>query len=111
MANNHKNDPNHSHGEHHVIPFQVLGRVAVTLLVLTVLTVATSRMHLGVLAAPVAFAIALVKAFLVMGFFMGLKYDVKSNRAIFASGFFFLLLLFFICALDIWTRVGQTSTL
>ncbi len=109
MAQNHKND--HNHQDHHVIPFPVLAKVAVALLALTALTVITSRMHLGVMAAPVAFAIALVKAFLVMGFFMGLKYDVKSNRLIFASGFFFLLLLFFICALDVWTRIHQMSTL
>ena len=108
MANNQKHEPQH---EHHVIPFQVLARVAVALLILTVLTVATSRMHLGVLAAPVAFTIAIVKALLVMGYFMGLKYDVKSNRLIFAAGFFFLLLLFFICALDLYTRVTQGSTL
>lgn len=108
MAHNQKHEPQH---EHHVIPFQVLSRVAIALLVLTAVTVATSRMHLGVMAAPVAFAIAIAKALLVMGFFMGLKYDVKSNRLIFAAGFFFLLLLFFICALDIFTRIGQGSTL
>ncbi len=108
MANNQKHEPQH---EHHVIPFQVLARVAVGLLALTALTVGTSRLHLGIFAAPVAFAIAIAKALLVMGFFMGLKYDVKSNRMIFAAGFFFLLLLFFICALDIYTRVHQVPTL
>lgn len=108
---NHGHSQHDEHGGHHIVPFNVLGRVAAALLVLTVLTVATSRMHLGVMAAPVAFAIALVKAFLVMGFFMGLKYDVKSNRLIFAAGFLFLLLLFFICALDIYTRMAQGSTL
>jgi cytochrome c oxidase subunit 4 len=102
---------NHEHSEHHVIPFSVLSRVCGALLILTALTVFTSRLHLGVMAAPVAFLIAFVKAMLVMAFFMGLKYDAKSNRMIFATGFFFLLLLFFFCALDIWTRVQQTTTL
>lgn len=109
-----KQHDNHGHNEpggHVIVPFPVLAKVAMALLALTALTVVTSRMHLGVMAAPVAFSIALVKALLVMGFFMGLKYDVKSNRLIFASGFFFLLLLFFICALDIWTRVHQMNTL
>ncbi|MEZ0392008.1 MAG: cytochrome C oxidase subunit IV family protein, partial [Pseudobdellovibrionaceae bacterium] len=68
-------------------------------------------MHLGVLATPIAFLIAIVKALLVMAFFMGLKYDVKGNRLIFATGFFFLGLLFFFCALDIWTRVFQGNAL
>ncbi len=111
MAQQNKFDHNHNHEEHHIIPFAVLSKVCGVLLVLTVLTVATAQMKLGVLAAPVAFLIAGVKAFLVMGFFMGLKYDAKSNRAIFATGFAFLALLFFFCALDIWTRLAQTSTL
>jgi cytochrome c oxidase subunit 4 len=111
MANNQHNDHDNQPGGHHIVPFNILGRVAGALLLLTALTVATSRMHLGAMAAPVAFTIAIAKALLVMGFFMGLKYDVRSNRLIFAAGFFFLLLLFFICALDIYTRVTQGSTL
>lgn len=83
----------------------------VALFVLTVLTVVMARIHLGMFAAPVAFLIAAVKAYLVMSFFMGLKYDDKSNRIIFASGFFFLAILFFFSALDIWTRVVVQSTL
>jgi len=104
---------NHQHqeGGHHIVPAAILGKVAVALLALTALTVITARMHLGVLATPIAFAIALVKAFLVMAFFMGLKYDSKSNRMLFLSGFAFLALLFFFCALDIYSRVPQVSTL
>lgn len=98
-------------GGHHIVSTAILGRVCAGLLVLTALTVLTSRMHLGVLAAPVAFVIAAIKAFLVMAFFMGLKYDAKSNRLIFATAFFFLALLFFFCALDISTRVNELSTL
>jgi cytochrome c oxidase subunit IV len=107
MAQN-KNDEHHSH---HIIPFEVLTKVCIALLVLTALTVITSRFHLGVMAAPVAFLIAFVKAMLVMAFFMGLKYDSKSNRMIFSLGFVFLAVLIFFCALDIWTRVHQVSTL
>ena len=105
---NHGNDEHHSH---HIIPFKVLLNVCIALLVLTALTVATSRMHLGIFASTVAFAIAFVKAMLVMAFFMGLKYDSKSNRVIFSLGFIFLAVLIFFCALDIWTRVNQISTL
>jgi cytochrome c oxidase subunit 4 len=106
-----KND-HAQHSEHHVIPFELLVKVAVGLLVLTVLTVITAKfIHLGALGPIVAFAIAGGKAYLVMAYFMGLKYDSKGNALIFLSGFAFLALLFFFCALDIWTRVGQTSTL
>jgi cytochrome c oxidase subunit 4 len=104
----HGHDEHHSH---HIIPFKVLLNVCIALLVLTVLTVATSQMELGVFSGTVAFVIAFVKAMLVMAYFMGLKYDTKSNRLIFSLGFIFLAVLIFFCALDIWTRVGQASTL
>lgn len=97
---------------HHIVPAATLMKILVILLVLTVLTVVTAKfVHLGHAAVPVAFAIALVKAFLVMGYFMGLKYDAKGNRIIFATGFLGLALLFFFCALDTFSRVLQNSTL
>lgn len=97
--------------EHHIIPFSILRNVAVALLILTVITVATAQLKLGVLAAPIAFLIAFVKAMLVMMYFMGLKYDEKLNRMIFATGFIFLALLFAFSAIDIWTRIAQQSPL
>lgn len=99
------------HEEHHIIPSALLTKVLYVLVFLTALTVLTARMHLGAFAGLVAFAIAGVKAFLVMAYFMGLKYDSASNRWIFASGFIFLGVMFFFCILDILTRVGQSSTL
>lgn len=106
-----KQDSSHNSG-HHIVPFELLVKVALGLLVLTVLTVVTAKfMHLGALGPFVAFAIAGTKAYLVMAIFMGLKYDAKSNTMIFVSGFAFLALLFFFCALDVWTRIGQSSTL
>ena len=60
-------------GGHVIVPFKVLLNVCFALVALTVLTVATSRMHLGVFAGLVAFAIAFVKAMLVMMYFYGTK--------------------------------------
>ncbi len=102
---------NQNSQEHHIIPASILAKTAGALLLLTFLTVAAARIHLGVFAAPVAFLIAGIKAFLVMSFFMGLKYEVKENRIVFSLGFIFLGILFFFCALDIWTRVHFVSTL
>lgn len=100
------------HSEHHVIPFSILSNVMWGLLALTVLTVITAKfVHLGPFAALVAFAIAGVKAYMVMAYFMGLKYDVRENRLIFSTGFIFLGVLFFFCALDVVTRITQQSTL
>jgi cytochrome c oxidase subunit 4 len=102
----------HQPGGHHVIPAALLTKVLLILLGLTVLTVVTAKfMHLGLLATPVAVVIAVAKALLVMAIFMGLKYETKLNRAMFATGFIFLGVLIFFCVLDIYSRYNQTSTL
>lgn len=103
----------HSHSEQHVTPFNVYVKVAAALFALTFLTIAAHsiREHLQPFAALIAFAIATVKAYLVVAFFMHLKYETNINRAIFVSGFLFLALLFIICTLDIYTRVNQSSVL
>lgn len=102
---------NHNHQEHHIIPSKVLFNTFIALIVLTVLTVGAAQMHLGWLAVPIAFAIAITKAMLVMMYFMGLKYDSKLNRLIFSLGFIFLALLFVFCAIDIATRHSVVNTL
>ena len=102
---------NTAHTEHHVIPMKVYFAVFSALIVLTILTVVAHEMHLGVLAAPIAFLIATAKALLVLGYFMHLKYDNMMNRVIFGSGFFFLVLLFLFCFADISTRALEVSPL
>lgn len=104
---------NHDHSEHHITPLNVYLKVAGALFVLTFLTVTAHvlKSHFEPFAALIAFAIAAVKAYLVMAWFMHLKYDVPSNRIIFSLGFIFLALLFGICMLDIMTRVPQGSVL
>jgi cytochrome c oxidase subunit 4 len=105
-----------NHGSHFVISSEILMKTALFLGLMTILTVATAKIHavhafLGVFAGLVAFAIAFFKAMAVMMYFMGLKYDTKLNQIVFGSGFFFLGLLFICCAIDIWTRVQIQSTL
>lgn len=103
----------HNHEEHHITPFNVYIKVAAGLFLLTFMTVGAHaiREHIEPFAAVVAFAIAAVKAYLVMAWFMHLKYDTLSNKIIFATGFFFLALLFGISAMDIYTRVYQGNIL
>ena len=67
-----------AHG-HHIIPIRTLGIVFGALLFLTVITVITSQVDLGVLNVPLALAIAGSKAVLVALIFMALKYDNKVN--------------------------------
>lgn len=103
MGHGHKEQlPN----EHHVTPFSVYMKVALALFALTFLTIGAHsvRQYLGATAPLVAFAIAGVKAFLVMAWFMHLKYENMENRIIFSLGFFFLLVLFGISITDILSR-------
>lgn len=101
----------HEESKHHITPILTYVKVAGALFVLTILTVTAHQMELGALKAPVAFFIASIKAVLVMLWFMHLKDEEITNKVIFASGFFFLALLFALSAADIFTRVAEFSTL
>lgn len=87
--------------------YKVLG----LLLVLTVVTVAAARVDFGALNTIIAMAIASVKAFFVLAFFMHLKYDNKLYWVCFGTGVFFLMVLYFFSWLDIVTRILPTSVL
>ena len=52
----------------------------------------------------IAMAIATVKAFLVVLFFMGMKYDTNENRIIFFSSFIFLFIFVFLTYSDVLFR-------
>ena len=78
------------HG-HHIIPIKVLGTVFGVLVFLTIFTVITSQIDLGSYNVPLAIAIAVTKALLVVAFFMALKYDNKVNMLVFSVGAVFVL--------------------
>ncbi len=110
MANVKSND--HSHDtEHHFIPLETYLKVFGALIFLTVITVLAAQVDFGALNAIIAFAIASVKAILVLAIFMHLKYDNMMNRVIIASSAFFLLVMYFFCIIDEVTRIVQTSNL
>lgn len=98
-------------GAHHIIPASTYWRVFWILIALTVITVVAAQIDFGSLHAVVAFGIATVKAVLVLGFFMHLKYDDMMNRVIIGSSFFFLLILWLFSIVDEVTRIVQQSTL
>ena len=110
---NHSHQSEHGKHEHHIMPFSTYLKVAAALFALTFLTITAHifKQHYLPLAPFIAFGIAAVKAFLVMAWFMHLKYDEPSNRIIFSLGFIFLAVLFFFCSIDIFTRVAQVSPL
>lgn len=96
---------------HHIIPLDIYIKVISILFFLTGITVLAAQFDFGQLNTVIAFAIATVKAVLVLAFFMHLKYDDMMNRIIIFSGFFFLVVMFLFCFLDEATRIVQHSTL
>lgn len=96
----------HDIHHHHLMSLKTHIAVFVALLCLTFLTVLASRFDFGFMNTVIAFFIATIKALVVMGYFMHLKFDGMMNRLIFASGFFFLFVLGLICVLDIYTRIN-----
>lgn len=89
----HADDPHHGH---HVLTPKTLLTVFGVLIFFTILTVVLGLMersgaiHLGAMSVPVALAIAGVKATLVAMYFMGLKYDNRTNVLAFCLGIVFL---------------------
>jgi len=74
------------------------------LLVLLVLTVAAAQFQLGVLAAPVAFTIAMVKAVIIAAFFMHLKGGQRLTQLVAAGSLLWLVLLVGLTITDYVTR-------
>lgn len=89
---------------HFVVPLKYYVRTLVLLLILTVITVAASRVNFGSWNTIVAMLIALTKAFLVANYFMGLKWDSGFNKAFFVGGLMALSLFFMFTLLDLKTR-------
>ncbi len=104
---------NDTHTEHHITPLSTYLKIAGALFVLTFLTVGMHalRNYTSPFSPLIAFSIAGVKAYLVMAYFMHLKYETPLNKIIFATGFLFLLVLVFFCVLDIYTRLATSSVL
>lgn len=79
-----------AHGHHHIIPLRTLALVFGALLLLTVITVITAQVDLGILNIPLALAIAGSKAILVIFIFMALKYDNPVNMLTVVLGVVFV---------------------
>ncbi len=100
----------------HIIPFNVYVKVILTLLALTVLTVAVAKpvsgFDAGIFNALIAMVIASIKAGIVGAWFMHLKYEkTKAYLGLVFISVFFLILMFSLCWIDIITRVNEVSTL
>lgn len=73
----------HGHGEEtefHIVGYEIYLAVWVTLVVLTVLTVAVAGLELGKISVMVALAIATFKSWVVANHFMHLKYEDRTFK-------------------------------
>jgi cytochrome c oxidase subunit IV len=78
--------------------------VFAALLVLTYLTVAVSKIELGRFNTIVALTIAVVKALLVVLFFMHVRHSTRLTKLVVVGGFMWLALLIGLTMTDILTR-------
>jgi cytochrome c oxidase subunit IV len=81
------------HTEHHIVGPKTYGLILLALLCLTALTTGIAFVNLGVFSPIVAIGIAVIKAVLVILFFMHVKYSSRLVKLTVASGFFTFLVL------------------
>jgi cytochrome c oxidase subunit IV len=90
----------HAHGIGHVVPLRILVGVFGALVFLTVVTVAASEVNFGEFNLIVALAIAVIKASLVVLFFMHLIWDKPFNAIVFVGCLVFVGLFISLALLD-----------
>jgi cytochrome c oxidase subunit 4 len=88
------------HGVGHVVSMKVLGTVFGALVLLTVITVAASYVNFGEANLIVALAIAVLKATLVVLYFMHLRWDKPFNSIVFVGCLIFVALFISLAMLD-----------
>jgi cytochrome c oxidase subunit IV len=92
---------------HHVTSLPVYFGIFAALMILTMITVAISRVDLGSLNTPIALAIAVVKATLVILFFMHVIHSTRLTWVVIISSLMWLALLFVLTFADFFTRDWQ----
>ncbi|HSP17151.1 MAG TPA: cytochrome C oxidase subunit IV family protein [Thermoanaerobaculia bacterium] len=104
-------DDAHEYSEHapthHVTSLPVYFGVFIALMVFTILTVGVSRIDLGALNTPIALAIAVIKATLVILFFMHVIHSTRLTWVVILASLFWLALLFVLTLADYLTRGWQ----
>ncbi len=81
-----------THGVGHIVPIRTLVATGLALLVFTLITVWAAKIDLGELNIWIALAIAVLKASLVVLFFMHLRYDRPFNGIVFVASVAFVAL-------------------
>ncbi|MDE3201204.1 MAG: cytochrome C oxidase subunit IV family protein [Acidobacteriota bacterium] len=95
---------NHAETEHHIVSPKLYVVIFLSLLCLTGLTVAASYVEMYSFNVVVALGIAIVKAMLVVLFFMHVKYSSKLTKLTVFSGLFTFMVLIFMTLADYISR-------
>ena len=88
----------------HIVPLRVYYGIYLALIVLTGVTVTVALVDLGLLNPVVAMTIAILKALLVVLFFMHARYSPKLVWVVAAAALFWLGILFVLTLSDYLTR-------
>jgi len=88
----------------HIVPKSTYYRVAINLFALLLLTLVVAEFNLGILNTPLAIAIAMVKAALIVLFFMHVRYGSPLLHVFAAGGFLWLVILFVLTFSDYISR-------
>ena len=90
--------------DHIITPVRTYVAVFVALLVLTGLTYLVAIHDFGWMNTPIALAVAILKASLVVLIFMGVRYNTPLTKVVVVAGFFWLFILFGLTLNDYLTR-------
>ena len=94
--------------KHHVVPARIYYTVFAVLMLCTYLTVQIAFFDLGAVNTIAALSIAVLKATLVVLFFMHVKYSTKLTWAVVLGGLFWLGILLTLTMTDYATRAWRT---
>lgn len=86
--------------KHHITPYNVYVKILILLLFLTAITILVTYVELGPLSVTVALGIASLKVFIVLAYFMHLKFDDKMFRIMVAGIFLLLFLIIVVTFID-----------
>jgi len=84
----------------HTTEYRVLARILLLLMFLTFLTISVTSFQLGALTVTVALLIACVKAFMVLSYFMHLKYESLLLRILVGMVFVLFAVIILITFID-----------
>ena len=89
---------------HVITPVSTYVTIFVLLLIATGLTYFVATQDFGAMNTPIAMGVAVIKASLVVIYFMGVRYNTPLTKVVVVAGFFWLLIMFGITMGDYVSR-------